>query len=380
MAAVAALLLAANTAQALEDAPAVGYRPDPSTIEGGLWMAGDKAEQAVKTSPQLVHDAALNAYVRSVVCKLAGDQCASIRVYIVEVPRFNAYMMPNGAMVVWTGLLLRVQNEAQLAFILGHELTHYLHRHALDSMRRAETTSSLLTLFSVAAAGAGVGIVGSVANLAAAGMLFAHTRDQERDADSGGFDLATANNYDPRQAASIWQFVMDESHANPHAEGRDFFTANHPTDAERLATLTQKADGMAAQSWVTNEAAFHSQTKPFLDRWLEDEFNRGEPEESVAMLERLVAANPPSGPLSYYLGEAYRRRNAAGDIDRASNAYKAAIATSDRPAAAYRGLGLLAMKGGDKQSACDSFTQYLATAPEADDRAMIQYYLTQLQG
>jgi predicted Zn-dependent protease len=374
------MMLAASTAQALEDAPPSGYSPDPSTIEGGLWMAGDKAEAAVKTSPQLVRDSALNAYVRGVVCKLAGDKCSSIRVYIVEVPRFNAYMMPNGAMVVWTGLLLRVQNEAQLAFILGHELTHYLHRHALESMRRAETTTSLLTLFSVATAGAGVGIIGSVASLAAAGMLFAHTRDQERDADSGGFDLAIANSYDPHQAASIWQFVMDESHANPHAKSPDLFTSTHPTDSERLATLTKKADAMAAQSWVTNEAAFHGQTQPFLDRWLEDELNRGEPEESVAMLERLVAANPSSGPLSYYLGEAYRRRNAIGDVDRASNAYKTAIATSDRPAAAYRGLGLLAMKGGDKQSARDSFTQYLAAAPAADDRAMIQYYLSQLQG
>ncbi len=90
--------------------------------------------------------------------------------------------------------------------------------------------------------------------------------------------------------------------------------------------------------------------------------------------------NPASGELSFYLGEAYRKRNAAGDIDRASSAYKAAIAAGDAPVAAYRGLGLLAMKGGDKQTARDSFNRYLDAAPQADDRAMIQFYLAQLQG
>ncbi len=107
--------------------------------------------------------------------------------------------------------------------------------------------------------------------------------------------------------------------------------------------------------------------------------NRGEAEESVALLERLSAADPKSSKLSFYLGEAYRKRNAPGDLDRASAAYKTAIAEDDPPAAAYRGLGLLAMKGSDKHTARDSFAHYLQAAPQCDDRAMIQYYLSQLQ-
>ncbi len=92
-----------------EDMPAPGYQPDAASMEGGLWMVSDHAEKNLQISPLLVKDTALNAYVRGVVCKLAADRCGSIRLYIMEVPHFNAYMMPNGAMVVWTGLsLLRV--------------------------------------------------------------------------------------------------------------------------------------------------------------------------------------------------------------------------------------------------------------------------------
>ena len=130
-----------------DDMPAPGYQPDAASMEGGLWMVSDHAEKNLQTSPLLVKDVALNAYVRGVVCKLAADRCGSIRLYIMEVPHFNAYMMPNGAMVVWTGLLLRVQNEAQLAYILGHELTHYEHRHTLEAFHRAESTSTVMAFF-----------------------------------------------------------------------------------------------------------------------------------------------------------------------------------------------------------------------------------------
>ena len=91
---------------------------------------------SVKVSPALVTDEALNTYVRKVVCELAGEHCASLRVYIVDDPSSNAMTAPNGMVIVWTGLLLRSQNEAELAFVLGHEITHYLKRHSLLNFQK----------------------------------------------------------------------------------------------------------------------------------------------------------------------------------------------------------------------------------------------------
>ena len=65
---------------------APGYRPALDTEEGGLWAEMDRQEAEVKVSPALVTDEALNTYVRKVVCELAGEYCASLRVYIVDDP------------------------------------------------------------------------------------------------------------------------------------------------------------------------------------------------------------------------------------------------------------------------------------------------------
>ena len=65
--------------------------------------------------------------------------------------------------------------------MLGHELTHYKHRHSLDQFRKIVNTSGAMMFVSFATAAAGVGLLGSLAQLAAVGGLLAHSRDQERD-------------------------------------------------------------------------------------------------------------------------------------------------------------------------------------------------------
>ena len=98
------------------------------------------------------------------------------------------------------------------------------------------------------------------------------------------------------------------------------------------------------------------------------------------MLERLTKAEPNSGLLQYYLGEAYRRRNGDGDAQRAIAAYTAAAAKSDTPAQAWREMGIIAMKSGDAAGARADFAAYLAHAPNADDRAMVEFYMTKVSG
>lgn len=114
-----------------------GQRPRIDTTEAGLWMVMDRAEEDLKTSGHLVKDEELNGYLKSIACRLLPKYCDDIRVYLVQMPYFNATMAPNGAIQIWTGLLLRVQNEAQLAAIIGHELGHYLRRHSLQRMQDA---------------------------------------------------------------------------------------------------------------------------------------------------------------------------------------------------------------------------------------------------
>jgi predicted Zn-dependent protease len=376
--ALASALCACLAAPSFAAAPPPGYRPALNTEEAGLWAAMDQQEAGVKQSPALVKDEVLNAYVKKIVCDLAGEQCPSLRVYIVDDPNSNAMTAPNGMVIVWTGLLLRTQNEAELAFVLGHEITHYLKRHSLLNFQKVTRTAGSVAFLSAATGGIG----GLLAVVPAIGMLASYSRDQEREADTGGFDLTVAKGYDPRQGALFMANTAEEEDANPNRDKPSAYLASHPATKERLATLTKRANELESQAHalVAGTDAYRAAVLPHRASWLEEEFNRGSYAQSVVMLKQLLKAEPDSGELQYSLGEAYRRRNAKGDPQSAMDAYKAAVGAMGSPAIAYRGLGLVALKTGDKTAAREALRHYLTLLPEAKDRATIQYYLTTVGG
>ncbi len=343
-------------------------------------MAVEEIEKDTQRSPLLVDDETLNAYVTDLVCRLAGRNCASVRVYILEIPVFNATMYPNGMMNVFTGLLLRAENEAQLAFVLGHEIGHFLERHSIQGFRKARDTNSFLAFLSLGAAGAGVNYVADAANMIATGAFYAFNRDQERQADVHGFNAIVAHGYDPIQGAELWKAVIDEQEANPRRRAPSTFAATHPSPEERVRSLTQRAYEIKAQSKETTDGLerFREIIQPLRSQWLETELNRGEPEESVALFSRLLSNETESAELQYYLGEAYRKRGEEGDLDKAVEAFESAAGSDGVPAQVHRSLGLLAMKNGKKVAARDSLIRYLALQPEADDHEMIRFYIDQL--
>jgi predicted Zn-dependent protease len=136
----------------------------------------------------------------------------------------------------------------------------------------------------------------------------------------------------------------------------------------------------SAAQWTKGVDTYRAHMLPFRQEWLDDDMTRGNGNASVVMLERLTKAEPDSGLLQYYLGEAYRRRNVDGDQLRAINAYTAAAAKADAPPRAWRELGLVAMKRGDAATARTDFATYLAHAPAADDRQMIEFYMAKVSG
>ena len=168
-----ALLLLTSAARA---------QPDADSDEAGLAMQVAKAEDNIRNSAALVRDPALNDYVHGIVCRLTP--CAALRLYVVEAPGLNVFALPNGALVVWTGALLRAGSEAELAQLLGHEIAHYLHKDSLSQFNRMLETSDAVALLGVAASGAGIGFVGTPASMAALGAKYSHSDAQERDADS----------------------------------------------------------------------------------------------------------------------------------------------------------------------------------------------------
>lgn len=345
-------------------------RPQAATDEGGLWAMMDREEKALRRSVLLLRDVKLKAYVQEVACRLGGEHCPDIRIHIVRTPLFNASMAPNGMMQVWSGLLLRVDNEAQLASVIGHEIGHYLQRHSVDRLRDIKARSAFgqfLGLF---------GLPGAVGQIAVLASAFAYGRDQEREADLIGALLMHKAGYDVGEAWRIWANLLAEVNARNGAEQSSPLFATHPAVPERREALERLA--VQLPGGTTGADTYADNTARFLDEWLQDEVKRGQHAESLVLLSRLIARGTEPGLLHFHRGEVYRLRNDDGDQQLALADYQAAAASPSPPPPAFRGIGLIARQRGDSAAARQAFERYLELAPAAPDAAFIQAYIAEL--
>ncbi|MBN8488360.1 MAG: M48 family metallopeptidase [Burkholderiales bacterium] len=353
-------------------APTRFTRPELSSDEGGLWAMMDREETRLRRSSFLIRDAALRDYLQGIACKLGADHCPDVRVYPVRTPYFNASMAPNGMMQVWSGLLLRVDNEAQLAAILGHEMGHYLRRHTVERLRDAKARSSFSMFMGL------FGVVGLLGQLGALAGLFGFSRDQEREADRIGLLLMRRAGYDPREAAKVWDNLRAELAATPGGDPTSSspMFASHPPSDERSQTLTELA--AKDSGGFVGASELGSRLAALQHDMLDDELRRGQPAETQALLGRLIERSPQRGDLRYFRGESRRLRDTDGDAAAALADFAEADRLGGAPPALYRAWGGLHHKAGRNDAARDAWRRYLELAPGAPDAALVRAHLNEL--
>lgn len=373
-----ALLLTACTG---DDRPVAdirpGERPDLQTDEAGLWMQMDRIESHLKSSGRIVADPALNNYVRGVTCRLSAQYCKDLRLYIVQTPHFNASMAPNGTMQVWTGTLLRIRNESQLAYVLGHEMGHYIRRHSVQRWRSIRSKSDGMAFFTVSTRMAGLGFVGDLAELASMASVMAFSRDHERESDQIGFEMMSGEGYAPAEAPKIWESLIAERQA-AGADTPSVFFASHPTGEERIETLRGRAAAFGGKGEAGRQR-YLAAIGPHRGAWLKDELRKRDFKGTEELLAQLFADGYRPGEILFYQGELHRQRGAEGDMAKALALYRKAATADGAPAEVHRSLGMMYWKASQPSNARKSFRNYLAAAPKASDRAMIQSYLDQLK-
>ena len=383
LAAGAALLFGCASQKPLRDMEP-GERPPEDTDEAGLWTALDESELALQRSPLLIHDPALNAYIKKLVCDLAGEYCRDIRVYIIRRPYFNASMAPNGVMQVWTGALLRSENEAQLGFVLGHEIGHFLHQHSIKQWRRTKDIMNALSILQLVAARSGTQDaydIFDVSQLVAYASLYKYSRDAERESDTEGFERAVKLGYRADQGALLWQGLLAEDNARDRNKPSGIF-ATHPATEERMTTLREAAEAFVDAGSRTGEETYQTATEPFFASWLEDELGRRHYPQTIVLLDRLQerARGTHLAWVEYYRGELFRKRRAGGDDKRAIDAYRAAMRVPGYPPIAHRDLGYMYRTIQQPAQAANEWRQYLKLQPDAADRATVEHYLSEATG
>lgn len=353
--------------------PPFAHAYEPQGVdERGLWMEVDEDERKLRDSSFGIKDTALNAYIRGVLCRTVGeDRCAGARVYVMRVPAFNASMAPNGMVEVWSGLLLRMRNEAELSAVLGHEFAHFEQRHSLKGFKHKRSMSNIWAWASVMG-----GRTGMMVASGAAGSIYAFDRDQEREADMLGWKYGAVAGYEPHAAADVWSRLMDEADATAlgrrqrsHRYDRVAFFADHPTNLERASTMRQLADTIGA-SGDTGEARYLAAIRPWRADFLADQLKLNDFGGTEYLLGQL-AAHGWTEDLLFARGELYRMRGNPRDLVSAAAFYRQAIALDPAHAESHRGLGLAQLRGGEPEAGRVALKRYLELRPSASDAAMM---------
>ena len=388
-----------------------GDRPALETDEAGLWQMVERDEFKLRTSAEVIRDPALEDYLESVTCRVAPDYCADVRVYVLPSHRLQAFMMPNGTMVLFTGLLLRLENEAQLAAIIGHEIAHYAKRHSLQRYRALRgKTGALQTVASVVSAGAGVAaasansaaaagqygraiehaeLARSIANVGSAVLAsmeyyavmsqLTFSRDQESESDALGVAWMHTAGYDPATFADVWTLLESEEAL---VDGRvPTFLRTHPPPADRrqrVNALSAALPGQTLRATSRNATEYRTQVAPFRNAWLHYARQGLSFRLEEALIQRQRELGAPAGLVSFHEAEMYRKRDAEGDRQRALEKYREAVANGDCPPEAFREFGLALWDAGRHGEARGAFERYLDADPDAVDYAMIESYIEEL--
>jgi predicted Zn-dependent protease len=355
-----------------------GHRPPIDSDEAGIWMAMDKAEEKYKTAGNRIDDNDLTTYLQEIACRLAPEYCGDIRIYILRVPYFNAFMAPNGTLVIWSGLLLRTTNEAQIASVIGHEIGHYIRRHSLQRLRDVVNASNALIIVQMAAAVAGYGAVGDLAYLAAMSSLQAYSRDQEREADGYGLAFMARAGYEPHEAATLWSEIIKEKEASDDKKFSLLLFDSHPPSKERLGAISDLADRITSseKDFDINIDRFRVKLLPMRFQFLHDEMYLRDFARTEVLLNSLIEDGANLGELYHFKGDLYRLRGNDGDKDRAIAAYEMALGEAEFPPETLRALGLLYQSQGAKDKSRISFKRYLDLKSDSTDREMILHMLS----
>lgn len=160
-------------------------------------------------------------------------------VSVVQSDEVNAFCLPGGKIVVYTGLVPVAQNADAIAVVLGHEISHALLRHGAERMAQQH-----LAQIGTIATGMAAGnmdpqqqreVMGALGVGAQFGILLPFSRKDETEADEVGLMLAAAACYDPQAAIPLWQRMQEQGGSGKPPE----FMSDHPSDAHRISRLQE---------------------------------------------------------------------------------------------------------------------------------------------
>jgi predicted Zn-dependent protease len=370
----------------------------------------------------LLHsDPELQTWLQEIGARLAPEPTDFYQKYrfnLIHDPSPNAFALPDGQIYVHTGLVSRLQNEAQLASLLAHEINHVAGHHGVLAYRSQRKKAAAGIFFSIA--GAAVGGLGEVAglmvNVGLVSSVYGYSRELEQEADVKGFELMLQAGYDVRQMPGLFEILsQDFEGLNPRIGGK---WSTHPDLTLRGQYTAELAAGTAEETLAglsLGNDDFRSRVRPVALETVRDYILADYPKTALELARDLVTESPDAADGYVATGHSYialgARSEFAADaqltdkekkqqvkirsrltrdelraqaeqspearsiiehnLAAAEAAYKSALGLDQNAAEAHAGLGEIYLRRGQDRDSARELMTYLKKRPDAPDRSIV---------
>ncbi len=229
---------------------------------------GEDFMRRARQQLSFVDDPEITEYIQSLGQRLVAVSDAAgrdFRFFVIHNPTINAFAVPGGFIGVHTGLIQAVENEAELASVLAHEIAHVTQRHIPRLIAESQRTTlpamaailASVLLASSGHQGAEAGVAAATAAVAQHEINF--TRSFEEEADRLGMGILTAAGFDPRAMPDFFERLQS---LNRHNETNlPEFLRTHPVTSHRIADARNRAERLLSRVRDSTEEFHHVQAK-----------------------------------------------------------------------------------------------------------------------
>ena len=359
-----------------------GFHPSQgdSAFEGNeltLIERAEKEQTIIEEGGLIYEDRELEDYLNDIVKRLYPPTIqsqAAPTVKVIKDPHLNAFVFPNGVIHVHTGILARLDNEAQLAALLAHEMVHHIKRHpfkALGGFDRHETIQK--------SQGGLKDLLNKLGATLYVAAMAGYAQALETEADVEGMALVSAAGYEPREAIRFFEHLKRELKTENYKE--PLFFGVHPRLDKRIENLenfliTRHQTG---KKGFLNQDVFLEKTREvvlvnaFLD------LKAGRYDSARRGAKKYLNLKENDARVYYLLGEIFKHKGATPERNKMIGFYEKAISVDPIYPEPYRAIGLLHYKNEKWDLAKKAFESYLSLSPHIHDKEYILAYIQKCQ-
>lgn len=364
-----------------------------AVVERPTFSDADEAKLARENSQKfegenpISDDTLLEAYVGGVMQRLvtvAKPRPFAYRVRVVNSTSFNALTFGGGLVYVNAGLLARVENEAQFAMVLAHEIAHVTESHVTRGIQAAYGINMAGQVARAAAGAASVSLppqlVGKAYEYAMNAAVNGHGRTQESQADEIGLDYMVRAGYDPREAPRVFVELLKQHQDS--STFKNFFWENHPTSTARVARMNELiaeryAERVKRGDLVVNTPEFGRRTRNLVMALAVADYQKQRLDVARSMFTKAATAYREDAVPHFYLGKIAAETGEG--LEQVVRHLSRAVEADPDYAPAFRELGFAFYKSGRNREALAAFQRYLALDPKSNEAEQVRTAVKELQ-